>query len=211
MQIKWMENSSFLIKTSNGRRILIDPIKVYSPLNDNDLKADIITFSHTHNNDVMKSYINKESTIINSDAEFSNDYLSVKGYKTFKDDFNGYKRGENIIYKFEFDNLKICHLGLLSHKLDLSLSNKLLNLDFLFIPIGGHFCLDGLSAAKLALTLNPKYIIPMAYKTSSSYFYLDGPRKFLSNMKNVSTIKSDTILTESLTFNDKNCVLILNI
>ena len=57
----------------------------------------------------------------------------------------------------------------------------LLDIDVLFIPVGGHFCLDGHSASKLASEIKPKYIVPMSFKTSSEYFYLDGPLKFLTS------------------------------
>ena len=44
MQIKWLGNSSFLIKTSLSKKILIDP---FTPLEllDFDTTFDIITFS----------------------------------------------------------------------------------------------------------------------------------------------------------------------
>ncbi|MDZ4957323.1 hypothetical protein GNF51_16410, partial [Clostridium perfringens] len=110
----------------------------------------------------------------------------------------------------DIDNFKICHLGSLGHKLDDNLLSKISKVDFLFIPIGGHFCLDGFDAAKLALSLNPKYIIPMCFKTSSEYFYLDGPHKFLSSIKNILSYKSNTIYSDDLSFKDKCSVILLS-
>ena len=89
------------------------------------------------------------------------------------------------------------------------LINKLSNLDFLLIPIGGHFCLDGHLAAKLATALKPKYIIPMSFKTSSEYFYLDGPLKFLSSLKDIIYYDTDTIYTNNLPLNDNSTIILL--
>ncbi|GAA0087144.1 MBL fold metallo-hydrolase [Clostridium sp. CTA-7] len=210
MEIKWIGNTSFLIKNSLGKRILLDPMQIYPYIEKYDLKPDIITFSHTHTNEIINKYIDKNCTVINSSCSFSNSFINLEGFKTFKDNMNGFKRGENIIYYLNIDNFKICHLGSLGHKLDDELINKLSEVDFLFIPIGGHFCLDGYSAAKLALTLKPKYIIPMCFKTSSEYFYLDGPYKFLSSLKNILSYKSNTIYSDDISFKDKCSVILLS-
>lgn len=210
MEIKWIGNTSFLIKNSMGKKILLDPMQIYPYIRKYDLNPDMITFSHTHNNEIINEYIDKNCIIINSSCTFSNKFINLEGYKTFKDNIGGYKRGENIIYLMNIDGFKICHLGSLGHKLDDNLLNKLSNLDFLFIPIGGHFCLDGFSAAKLASSLNPKYIIPMCFKTSSEYFYLDGPHKFLSSIKNILSYNTNTIYSSDLSFNDKCSVILLS-
>lgn len=210
LKIKWIGSTSFLIKNSMGKKILLDPIQLYSYIGISNLNPDIITFSHNHSNDFMEKFIKNKCIIINSCNSFSNNFINLKGFKTFKDNFNGFKRGENLIYLFNIDGFKICHLGLLGHKLDDHLLNKLSNLDFLFIPIGGHFCLDGANAAKLALDLKPKYIIPMCFKNSSEHFYLDGPKTFLSSIKNILYYNSNTVYSDNLSFKDKCSVILLS-
>ncbi len=210
MEIKWIGNTSFLIKNSIGKRILLDPMQIYPYIEKYDLKPDIITFSHTHTNEIINKFIDKDCIIVNSPCSFSNDFINLEGYETFKDDLNGFKRGENIIYFLNIDGFKICHLGSLGHRLDNDLLSKLSDLDFLFIPIGGHFCLDGFSAARLAINLKPKYIIPMCFKNSSEYFYLDGPHKFLSSIKNIISYNCNSIYSDDLSFKDKCSVLLLS-
>ena len=121
--------------------------------------------------------MNNNCKILNSATKFENKDFYVEGFNSFRDNYNGFKRGDNIIYILEIDGLKLCHLGSLGHILNEEIINKLSDIDILFIPIGGHFCLDGHSAFKLASSINPKYIIPMSFKTSSEYFYLDGSTK----------------------------------
>ena len=209
MEIKWIGHSSFLIKNCLGKKILIDPMQIHSYIQKYDLKSDIITFSHSHNNEFINDCIISNYKIINNDIYFKNEYFSIEGFKTYRDNFSGFKRGENIIYLYEIDGFRLCHLGSLGHLLSNELIAKLTDLDFLFIPIGGHFCLDGYLSAKLSLLLNPKYIIPMCFKTSSEYFYLDDPLKFLSNLNNIIYYNTNTIYTNDLPSTDSSTVILL--
>ncbi len=209
MEIKWICHSCYLIKNLLGKKILIDPMQIYPYIQKYDLKPDIITFSHSHNNEFINDCLVNNYKVINTALCFENEYFIIKGFNSYRDSFSGFRRGENIIYLFEIDGFKICHLGSLGHLLDNELLSKLTDLDFLFIPIGGHFCLDGDSAAKLVATLNPKYIIPMSFKTSSEYFYLDGPLKFLSSIKNILYYDTNTIYTDELPLSNESQVLLL--
>lgn len=209
MEIKWFGNTTFLIKTSTGKRILINPLDLNSHITKYDFKPDLITLSNFQHSEGYDDYLKSGCTIINSCETYSNDYLVIRGYNTYSDNVNGLKRGNNTIYFFEIDNLKFCHLGTLGHKLNPTFLSQFKDLDFLFIPIGGHFCLDGSSAASLALNINAKYIIPMFYKNSLEHSYLDGPYKFISHMKNITKFNDSIVQTSDLSFSNNNCVLMV--
>lgn len=210
MEIKWFGNTSFLITTSNGRRILLDPAQITPSIENYDLNLDIITFSDIHDKDISNFSINKNIKILNSVCNFENEYISIEGYKTYKDDVNGYKRGENIIYQLKTENYRICHLGSLGHIIDKNLISKIYGCDILLVPIGGHFCLDGITASKLVKQIKPRFVIPMYFKTSLDYFYLDGPYKFLSNMKNVITLNTNKVYLNELKNSKEPTVIIIS-
>lgn len=210
MEITLINNSTFLIKTSLGKKILLDPIQIETHIKKYDINPDIITFSHFHDNNILNKFSFSNCKIINSVCSFSNDYIKVDGFKTYRDNFSGFKRGENIIYLLEVDNLRICHLGSLGHILDDDLIEKLYNLDFLFIPIGGNFYLDGITASKLANKLQPKFIVPIYFRNSTNFFYLDGAFKFLSSMKNIFNIQGNTIFHNDLPNSNTSSVLFIN-
>ena len=50
MEITLINNSTFLIKTSLGKKILLDPIQIQTHIEKYDINPDIITFSHFHEN-----------------------------------------------------------------------------------------------------------------------------------------------------------------
>lgn len=210
MEIQWLENTSFILKNSYGKKILMDSsILSYSATNSN-FNADILTLSHIPVNTNVNDIFSSIPTVITTSDPFDNSFISISGVETFRDDVKGCKRGPNIIYIYIIDNLRIAHLGMLGHNLDDKIIANLKNLDFLFIPIGGRFAIDGNTAAKLALSIKPKYIIPMYYSNSSNSNYLDGPKKFLSHFKNVIKFDSTIIHTKDLSFSDINKVLLLN-
>lgn len=198
MEIKWIGNTSFLLTTSNGRRILLDPIQLHPFIENYDLNLDIITFSHINNKDIFNFFKSKNQKTISFVCNFENEYISIESYKTYKDNMNGYKRGENLIYIINCDGYTICHLGSLGHTLDKNLVSRIYGCDLLFVPIGGNFCLDGTLAAKVVKSIKPKIVIPMAFKTSDAYFYLDGPYKFLSYMKNVISLNNNKLSLNKL-------------
>lgn len=210
MKIQWIGGTTFLLKNSTGKQLLLNPNKLIFSTKKYNFNPNIITCCNTCKNDYLKDFISKDCKIINSVCTFNNEFLKLKSYTTFRDNVNGMKRGENIIYILEIDGFKLCHLGSIGHMINYELLSVLKDLDFLFIPIGGHFCLNGFEASKLAYSINAKYIIPMYFKTSYEYFYLDGPFKFLSSMKNIITYKDSAIQTNDLPLSGHNSVILLN-
>lgn len=207
MQIKWLGNSTFLIKTSLSKKILIDP---FTPLEllDLDTTVDIITFSndfHKISNFDLSKYGAK---IVTRDESYSENNIKIKGYLSYSDDVEGLKRGKNYIYFYEIDGLRLCHLGYLGHFLNAEIINTLKNVDVLFLPIGGNICLNGSKSYKLSELLTPKYIIPMCYKCDNCDFYFNGPLDYISKCKNIFNSNTSEINIEDLPNNAPLTVLL---
>lgn len=194
MKITWLGHSCFLFQNSTGKRILTDPFDItigYTPYTGD---VEVITISHNH---FDHSYIDeniKSIFIIDTPGKHQLDFGYATGFTSFHDNVNGLKRGPNIIFLFELEGLRICHLGDLGHNLNDDTLKHLKNLDLLLIPVGGHYTLDGIRAASLAKKINARYIIPMHYKTDKLSFLLDGPDKFITAMKNVVNLKDSSFL-----------------
>ena len=191
MKIQWFGNSTFLLTTDLGKKILLDPFNIFSTLNEN-IPSDISTFSRPIDFSIAKN-IKLFGKIVNTACNCDIENIKVEGFESKSDSINGLKRGPNIIYLFKVDNLKICHLGYLGEFINNELIKILHNADILFIPIGGNLCLNGIDAYSLSEKLNAKYIIPMCYKNNCSNFYFNGPKDFLSSCKNVVSVKTDTV------------------
>ena len=83
---------------------------------------------------------------------------------SFHDEEKGAKRGENIMFKFEMEGLKLCHLGDLGELLDEKQVSQIGEVDILFIPVGGTFTLDAEGAWKTIKEINPRVIVPMHFR-----------------------------------------------
>lgn len=88
------------------------------------------------------------------------------------------KKYINTIYSFSLDNISIAFLGALSNpEISKETHEAIDNPDVLFVPIGGKSVskpnlLEAKEAAKLALSLDPKLIIPMSYDDNSLKIFL---------------------------------------
>lgn len=198
MIIRWLGESCFLIQVSNGRRILLDPVNLTIEKISN-LNPSIITLSHNYLYENNRSiYTLKEGNIVNSLGKHKYYDISINGYLSYHDNICGEKRGENIIYLIKAENINLCHLGHIGHKLSEDMLSKLTNIDILFIPIGGHFTINSTEALNIISKIKPKYIIPMYYRNSNSYKFLDSPKIFLTNSKNITILNKDVIDTNTL-------------
>lgn len=97
--------------------------------------------------------------------------IFIKGVMTNTEINN--KKYINIIYSLSIENISLCFLGALSdNKLNSSIRGQIEPPDILFVPIGNHELLDPIEAYKLAVTLEPKIIIPMDYDAVSLKAFL---------------------------------------
>ncbi len=211
MEIQWLRNSTFLIKTSLGKRILLDPFDILHIFNKTFL-ADIICLSKNLDSTYFSFINNSYSKVILPNDNFSNKYIKIKSYKSFSDKLYGLKRGENFITTMEIEGFKLCHLGYLGEIPNKEILNIIQDMDFVFLPIGGNICLSGAEASKLCKLLNSKYIIPMCYKCSSDDFYYSSSKDFLISTDSEIIINEGNILdTDNLYSNKRNTILMFNI
>lgn len=205
LEIEFLDHSSFLIKSSMGKRILIDPCHC-TKIKELD-NISLITISHNH---IDHNYIPdslKMCECIQSSGEFTVGDIQIKGIPSFHDDLNGEKRGENIIYTYIIDNLKLCHLGDLGHNLTSIQLKDLNDIDILFIPIGGNFTLDGKQASNLCNILKPKVVIPMHYTKSLYDLTLDSIDQFILSMKNGEVFPNPWLVDIKSSYNNKVVIL----
>ncbi|MFA6354839.1 MAG: MBL fold metallo-hydrolase [Candidatus Paceibacterota bacterium] len=104
------------------------------------------------------------------------------------------KKYINTIYFLNIENISICFLGCMSNtKISAETRGEIGSPDILFVPIGNHDLLDPTEAYKLAVSLEPKIIIPMDYdeKTLKAFLKEGGQDK-------VSPIDKLTIKSKEL-------------
>jgi L-ascorbate metabolism protein UlaG (beta-lactamase superfamily) len=196
MEITWYGHSCFLIKDSKGRKVLTDPFDNSVGYQKPNVVVDVVTISHNHFDHNFTEGLPGTPSIVNNCGYFNVCDIPINGIPSFHDKVKGAKRGENIIYIYEVDGFRLCHLGDLGHLLTDDDINMIGELDVLFIPVGGNFTVDGKEASDIAKKINSHLVIPMHYKTRAISFPIDGVENFITNMKNGERIGGHTMALE---------------
>jgi len=193
MKIKYLAHSSFLITSSSGVRIITDPYAAtgglkYRPLQET---ADIVTVSHEHGDHNYTKDIKGNPVILKNSGEAKG--IKFKAVAAAHDEQNGNQRGQNLLFCFEVDGVKVCHCGDLGHVLTAEQVKAIGKVDALLIPVGGFFTIDAKAAAKVCDQLKPPVIIPMHYETEKADFPIAGIEDFTKGKMNVSFINSNEV------------------
>ncbi|MFC1956094.1 MBL fold metallo-hydrolase [Chloroflexota bacterium] len=198
MKIKWLGHATFLITSANGTRIMIDPYDPVGVLNYDKINepADIVTVSHDHFDHNNVAAVRGNPEVVKTTAETKG--ISFMGIPSYHDETEGKQRGENTIFCFEADGVKICHLGDLGHELNAKQVTDIGKVDLLFIPVGGFYTIDAKTARRVCDQLKPRVIIPMHYKNARCK---DSPisdvSEFLQGEKNVKQLNTSEIEVKS--------------
>lgn len=187
MKVTWLGHSCFLLQGEEGITILLDPFfedSVGYPLP--KLKADMVMISHDHTDHNNVDAAGSNSQVIFGPGEYSRLGLEIRGIRSFHDQKKGRLRGENTIFCFELEGIRICHLGDLGHILSPSQISEIGPVDLLFLPVGGRYTIDSEGADEVMRQIHPALVVPMHYRTGKLGFKLDGVDEFLKGKKEVS-------------------------
>ncbi len=188
MKIKWLGHASFLITSDAGTKIITDPYVTGGGLSYGEINesADIVTVSHGHGDHNNVAAVRGDPAVVKGTTEVKG--VKFNGIPTYHDSAGGKERGNNIIFYFEVDGMRVCHLGDLGHQLGDKEVAELGKVDVLLIPVGGFFTIDASVATEVCSKLTPKVVIPMHYKNGRCAFPIAGVDEFLQEKTGVSKL-----------------------
>ncbi|HAA81713.1 MAG TPA: MBL fold metallo-hydrolase, partial [Thermoanaerobacter sp.] len=117
MNIKWLGHSCFKLTSEKGTVIVTDPFDESVGYPMPNVKADIVTSSHSHFDHNYFKAVKGNFDIVDTVGEHNIKGINIKGVNTFHDDEHGAKRGKNIVFVFDIDGIRVCHMGDLGHVL----------------------------------------------------------------------------------------------
>ena len=182
MQITWLGQACFKIQ---GKEVTIvtDPYdNKYTGLKLPRLNADIVSVSHNHLDHNNIKVINGDPFVVNNPGEYETKKVFIWGIHSWHDNQEGAERGNNTIFVFKFEDIKIAHLGDLGNSLTDQQLEKLESVDILMVPVGGVYTIDAKQAAEVVNQLEPRIVIPMHYKIPGLKLKLDPVDQFCSEM-----------------------------
>ena len=179
MKIKWFGHSCFLFTSASGVKVLTDPFDSHVGYELPSVEADIVTTSHNHSDHNHMQDVKGKFIHIAGSGSFQANGIELTGIATFHDNVKGAKRGENTIFVFDIDGIRICHCGDLGHMLSHEQVEAIGRVDILLVPVGSIYTIDAVGAKEIVRLLRPSVTIPMHFKTHVLKFPLEGVERFL--------------------------------
>lgn len=201
MKLKFLAHAAFLFTSDKDTKILIDPYEPggfegalnYAPI---DEQADAILVSHQHADHNYIAEHHKEAAMFDQVGEFEFKDVKILGFHSYHDEEKGAKLGENIIFVVKIDDITICHLGDLGHKLSVVDAELMGDIDILLLPVGGLYTINAEVATDVMQTLKPKICIPMHYKSKKISVEFAPIDDFLVEKENVKKLPQSEIELE---------------
>ncbi len=202
---------SEFIKIQTGDTVLaFNPIAKGSDFKSSRFGADIalVSLDHLDFNGVDNlTYKEKKPFVISGSGEYEVESVFIKGFMT-KSVYKG-KPYINTIYIVKFDDINICHLGILNSfdKLTGEIKEAIGNVDILFAPVGGGEVLGPDEMNKVSVSIAPKLTIPIYYDDFSKKS-IDSLIKEIGN--GVSSVDKLTIKKGDLSEKEGEVVMLLS-
>lgn len=157
------------VKVQFGDTIIaFNPISKDSKLKTSKFGADIVlsSINHQDTNGVDQVVFgDKKPFIVSGPGEYEIKGVFIKGLSS-ESKYDGEKR-INTIYTVSLESMNICFLGAVSTpELPKATDEAIEEVDILFVPIGGNGVLEPAEAYKLAVSIEPKIIIPILFEDS---------------------------------------------
>ncbi len=200
MKIVHIGHACFLIEATEAR-IVTDPFAVEVPYQFPSVSADIVTVSHDHHDHNAADRVLGKPTAVRGVGTHRAAGLEVLGIASSHDASGGSQRGDNVIFAFTLEGLRLAHMGDLGTPLDAAQIAALRGVQVLFLPVGGTYTIDAAGAAGVVRQLpDVRVVFPMHYRTESVAEWPIAPvEDFLRTMDNVRHIESSgVVLTKSM-------------
>ena len=210
MQLTWYGHSCFLLTSESGFSILTDPCDQDTGYELHDLVCDAVTISHEHRDHNCLAIVAGTPTIFRTAGDHLAGGIPVTGFTSYHDDASGEHRGENIVFLYQIDGLKVLHLGDLGHMLSDEVIETIGDVDILLAPIGGVSTINAKTATELSDRLQAKVLIPMHYKTPALHFNIEGLEPLLAANANrrVHHLNANTAQLSHDTLGDRRLLIL---
>jgi len=180
LDVTWLGHGCFRLR-GRGAAVVTDPYPPSIGLKLQRLDGDLVTVSHEHENHNY-TQVMRDAYEIRGPGEYEVAGVSVIGVPTFHDAEKGAKHGRNTVYLIEIDDVRVCHLGDLGHRLDDAEAETISSPDVLLVPVGGNTAINAVQAAEVVRQLEPRFVVPMHYAIPGLKLQLDTLDRFLKEM-----------------------------
>jgi L-ascorbate metabolism protein UlaG (beta-lactamase superfamily) len=208
MRVQWYGQAAFALSTPEVS-VFIDPFGDMSALATRgiqfdyppirDATADLVLVTHEHGDHNVVEVIGGDPPVLRSTAgRLQSPIGEVLAIASEHDESAGTERGPNTIFCFELDGVQVAHFGDFGQR---SLRDEQAaavgSPDLVFLPVGAGPTMGAELAAQLVETLQPRWVVPMHYRTHRVSF-LEPADAFLELMPHVHRLDEPAFDTAEL-------------
>ena len=163
MKIQYLGHASVRLISEIGTTIVCDPydqnlVGYAMP----SFSCDLATISHGHADHNCIDALSNLPAIMDCEGTVVLDDVSITAFSTWHDDKQGALRGQNLVFTFLIDALKVAHLGDLG-EVNADVAAKLSGTNVLIIPVGGNYTIDAKQAKWYVDQIQPQVVVPIHY------------------------------------------------
>lgn len=181
MDITWHDNTCFTLRDKKGS-LVINPHKGVK-----GIKAQIVLSSLKENGEVEGA-----EKVFDWPGEYE-----MKGIPISATQLSG-EAGETLVFCFEIDGVKFCHLGTIGQSLTSEMVKEIGDVDVLMVNVGKGAGLSGKKVQEIIEAIEPRAIIPMGSDLSPETLKEIGADKIEAvdkfEIKGLSTFSDDKML-----------------
>ena len=174
MDLTWLGQAAFVMETSTGLKVLMDPVAMGGYRNAPVEGVDMVTVTHEHPDHNAVDLALGDPTILRgldggdiADVDESVEGVRIRTVGSYHDVQHGAQRGRNAIFVFELPGLKVAHLGDLGHLLTAEQVAAVGPVDVLLVPVSGGPTIGPETAVEVAEQLSARVVVPMHYATAA--------------------------------------------
>jgi L-ascorbate metabolism protein UlaG (beta-lactamase superfamily) len=181
MEIVWSGHSCFTIR-GKETTLVFDPCPPECGCVSRWGNPQAVLVSHLHPGHSFTGELAGASRVFSGAGEYEVGGAFISGVGSYHDSEQGAERGKNTIYLVEMEGLTLCHVGDLGHPLTGQTLRDIGKVDVLFVPVGDVTTLSVAEARALVRALQPRYVLPMHYRTETARPDLEPLETFLTAM-----------------------------
>ena len=206
LKIKWFGHDMWKISSENVS-VITDPftdIGYQMPQNET---ADIVLSSHDHFDHNNFKLVKGTPKIVNTKGKYNIKGVDIENFETWHDENKGADRGKNLLMKFSVSEKTFLHCGDLGHMLSDELIKKIGNIDVIFIPVGGFYTIDAMTAKAIVEKISPRIVFPMHYKTPVLDFPIALKEAYLKLISSYRKVDSTELQLTNTDFKVKQTII----
>lgn len=189
MELTWYGLSCFRLAERKHATVVTDPYNGKLGLPGLKLKADVITISHDAPGHNYAAAVSGAQHNLDGPGEYEIGNVFITGIVT---QVTGHANN-NVIFLFDYDGLKIAHLGDLDKVPSQTEIETLEEVNVLLLPVGGGNSLNAAQAAELVSMLEPNIVIPMHYHLPGLNLGLEDIDRFLKEIGVTEPTQEDSL------------------